>query len=89
MGVPVVTVLGDRHAARVSASLLQAAGFTEWIAKDEADFARVAADLAADRSRLAALRTSMRERLRGSALLDGPAHAQRVLAALENLRAGA
>lgn len=89
MGVPVVTTLGDRHATRVSASLLQAAGFPEWIAKDEADFAHVAADLAADRSRLALLRTSMRERLRSSALLDGPAYAQRVLAALENLRAGA
>jgi hypothetical protein len=30
----------------------------------------------------------MRERLRGSALMDGPAYAQRMLAALENLRAG-
>ena len=88
MGVPVVTTLGDRHAARVSASLLRAAGFPEWIAEDEAAFARVAADLASDRSRLTTLRASMRERLRASALLDGPAYARRVLAALESLRAG-
>ncbi len=89
MGVPVVTTLGDRHAARVSASLLRAAGFPEWISADEEDFARVAADLASDRTRLATLRASMRERLRASALLDGPAYAQRVLTALESLRAGA
>ncbi|MFZ4723471.1 MAG: tetratricopeptide repeat protein [Phycisphaerales bacterium] len=88
MGVPVVTTLGDRHAARVSASLLHAAGFPSWVARNEADFAHVAADLASDRSRLATLRASMRERLRGSALMDGPAYAQRMLAALENLRAG-
>lgn len=89
MGVPVVTTLGDRHAARVSASLLRAAGFPEWISAGEEDFARVAADLASDRTRLATLRASMRERLRASALLDGPAYAQRVLTALESLRAGA
>jgi predicted O-linked N-acetylglucosamine transferase (SPINDLY family) len=88
MGVPVVATLGDRHAARVSASLLQAGGFPEWIAPDDETFARVAVALASDRGRLAAMRSSMRDRLRGSALLDGPAWARRMLAALERLRAG-
>lgn len=88
MGVPVVATLGDRHAARVSASLLQAGGFPEWITPDDETFARVAVALASDRGRLAALRSSMRDRLRGSALLDGPAWARRMLAALERLRAG-
>ena len=34
MGVPVVTLAGDRHAARVGASLLTAAGHTSWLARD-------------------------------------------------------
>ena len=89
MGVPVVATLGDRHAARVSASLLHAAGFPEWVAQDETAFARIAAALAEDRSRLALLRGSMRDRLRASPLLDGAAHARRLFEALETLRAGA
>ena len=33
MGVPVVTLAGDRHASRVGVSLLQAAGHPEWVEK--------------------------------------------------------
>jgi predicted O-linked N-acetylglucosamine transferase (SPINDLY family) len=43
MGVPVVTLPGERHASRVSASLLHAAGFGELVANDAEDFARIAA----------------------------------------------
>ena len=32
MGVAVVTLQGDRHSARVGASLLTQAGMTDWIA---------------------------------------------------------
>ena len=86
MGVPVITTLGDRHAARVSASLLHAAGFPEWVASDAADFARIAARLASDRTALATLRTGMRDRLRASTLLDAPAYAARLHAALRSLQ---
>jgi predicted O-linked N-acetylglucosamine transferase (SPINDLY family) len=86
MGVPVVALLGDRHAARVSGSLLHAGGFGDWVAAEPADFSRIAAALVADRQALERLRTSMRDRLRASPLLDGKAHAQRVFASLETLR---
>jgi predicted O-linked N-acetylglucosamine transferase (SPINDLY family) len=82
MGVPVITVPGDRHAARVSASLLTAAGLREFVAPDADAFAQLAAKLAADRGRLAVLRTSLRDCLRRSALLDAKAYATRVHAAL-------
>ncbi len=70
MGLPVVTLLGDRHAARVSASLLTAAGHTEWIAHSEDEYIRIATELARDPVRRATLRTSLRDDLRRGPLLD-------------------
>ncbi len=70
MGVPVVSLAGDRHAARVGASLLTAAGHPEWIARDGDDYVRIAAELAADPPRRAALRTGLRDDLRRGPLLD-------------------
>ncbi len=70
MGVPVVTLEGDRHASRVGSSLLHSVGLGELVARDAGDYVRIAAALAADRPRLAALREGMRERLRASPLMD-------------------
>ena len=77
MGVPVITTLGDRHAARVSASLLHAVGHPEWVAKDAADFARIGAALAADRAGLARMRSSLRTRMQASPLCDRAAYGER------------
>lgn len=82
MGVPTVAMLGDRHAARVSASLLHAAGHAELVAKDAEGFVRLAAELAQDRVRLAALRANLRAELRVSPLCDAPAYAARFHAAI-------
>ena len=82
MGVPVVAVLGDRHASRVSASLLSAAGHPEWVADDADGFVRIAAALAGDLPRLASIRASLRDELRASPLLDSTAYAQRFHAAI-------
>lgn len=74
MGVPVVTVRGEagRHAARVGASLLNAAGLPELVAFTTDGYVRTAVSLAADRPRLAGLRNSLRGRLLGSVLCDAP-----------------
>lgn len=82
MGVPVVTVRGDRHASRVSASLLTAAGHPEWIAQDADGFVRIATGLLGDMDRLASLRSSLRDELRASPLLDAKAYSGRFHAAL-------
>lgn len=82
MGVPVVTMTGDRHAARVSTSLLTAAGLTDWIAHDEGSFARIAAGLVVDRARLASFRADAQRLLQASPLLDGHAYAARTYAAI-------
>ena len=49
MGVPVVTMKGRRHAARVGASLLTHGGWPEWIAADPEDYVAIAAGLAGER----------------------------------------
>ena len=82
MGVPVVALLGDRHASRVSASLLSAAGHPEWVAGDADGLVRIAASLAGDLPRLASTRASLRDELRASPLLDSKAYAQRFHAAI-------
>lgn len=70
MGVPVITFAGDRHASRVSASLLNAVRLPELVAGDAVDYAERAVALARDPERLAALHRGLRERMRGSPLMD-------------------
>ncbi|MFO0483511.1 MAG: tetratricopeptide repeat protein [bacterium] len=70
MGVPVVSLAGDRHASRVGASLLSAAGCAQDCATDPDGY--VAAALHAARIARAdpAVRLRRRERLAASLLLD-------------------
>lgn len=82
MGVPVVSLSGDRHAARVGASLLSAAGHPEWLAGDAEQYLRVASGLVRDPERLALLKGSLRSELRASPLLDHPGQAARFGSAL-------
>ncbi len=72
MGVPVVTLRGDRHVARVGASILTATGLPELVAASTDDYVAIAARLARDLDRLDALRSGLRERLRASPLCDAP-----------------
>ena len=82
MGVPVVSLAGDRHMARVGVSLLTAAGHPEWIAQNADDYVRIATVLAGDRSRLKTLRETLRGELQASPLLDHAAQAARFGTAL-------
>lgn len=70
MGVPVVGLMGDRHAARVGSCLLSNIGLAELVGGNVEDYVRIAAELATDRNRLEGLRASMRERLLASAVFD-------------------
>ncbi len=70
MGVPVVVLQGDRHAGRVGASLMHQVGLTELVARDSEGYVALARALAGDREKLAALRGSLRERVRQSPLMD-------------------
>ena len=70
MGVPVITLAGHVHAARVGTSLLTHTGLTEWIATTPEEYLAIAVAAAHDLPRLAALRRELRERLRHSPLCD-------------------
>jgi protein O-GlcNAc transferase len=70
MGVPVVTLVGQRHIERVGLSLLVRAGLPEFAAADRDAYVRLAVALARDADRLARLRSGLRERLRRSPLCD-------------------
>ncbi|RXK53027.1 tetratricopeptide repeat protein [Oleiharenicola lentus] len=82
MGVPVVTLMGDRHVARVSGSLLTAIGRGEWVAQTPEDYLRIATELAADPLKLAAIRAGLREEVRNSPLGDHAGQSARFAAAL-------
>jgi len=85
MGVPVVTLRGDRHAARVGASLLTNAGLEELVADDAAEFLRIATALAHNQERLATLRAGLRQRLQSSALCDETGFTRDLEEALRNV----
>jgi predicted O-linked N-acetylglucosamine transferase (SPINDLY family) len=70
MGVPVVTFPGNRHVARVGASLLTHAGCGEWIGKDLDGYIEKAVQLADDVNSLTTARANLRDRLRASPLCD-------------------
>ncbi len=82
MGRPVVTFCGDRHAARVSASLLRAVGHEEWIASSPADYVRIAAALAADLPHLQSCSANLRAQMAGSTLMDHKSQSARFAVAL-------
>ena len=82
MGVPVVTLAGDRHASRVGVSLLTAIGRPGWIARDWAEYIAKAVQLANDPAGRVTIRQSLRDEMRRSALLDHAGQAARFGAAL-------
>ena len=85
MGVPVVSLIGDRHAARVGLSLLTAIGHAEWAAENEASYIEKAVTLAHDRARRSTLRESLRREVASSILCDHAGQAVRFEAALRQV----
>jgi predicted O-linked N-acetylglucosamine transferase (SPINDLY family) len=72
MGVPVLTLPGEMVVTRIGLSILSAAGMPEFVAHSEVDYLELATNLAGDLPRLAALRATMRTRMKTSAFMDGP-----------------
>lgn len=88
MSVPVIAYAGDRHAARVSASLLQHAGLGSLVADDVDQYVTFAQDLARDPERLQELRRTLRETLLSSAVTDAQSFAMDMEALYQQLVKG-
>jgi protein O-GlcNAc transferase len=85
MGVPVVTLAGDRPAGRSAASILGELGLDAWVARSADAYVRLALAHASDARALAALRAGLRARLRASALMDEAGFARDLEALLRGM----
>ena len=85
MGVPVVSLIGDRHASRVGLSLLTAIGHSDWAAENEETYIEKSVALAQDRSLRLHLRDSLRAKVAASILCDSKDQAHRFENALRQI----
>jgi predicted O-linked N-acetylglucosamine transferase (SPINDLY family) len=70
MGVPVITLEGDRMSSRITATILNAVGHQEWIAHSEADYVDKVVALVQDVAKRTALRSAQRSQMAASPLCD-------------------
>lgn len=70
MGVPVLTLKGDRFVSHLAETNIQAIGAGDWVAADQAAYVEIAKKWAADPVALNALRGNLRERCLNSKLFD-------------------
>lgn len=78
MGVPVVTLRGNRHSSRVGASILTRVGLRNLITVNEGEYISKAVGLASDLDKLKELRAGMRERMMESPLCDSRSFARSI-----------
>jgi len=81
MGVPVVSLAGQRPVSRAGFSQLTNLGLPELVAHSEDDYLSIAMALARDLPRLAELRATLRPRMEASVLMDAPHFTRQIEAA--------
>ena len=85
MGVPVVTLAGQRYVERISASKLTAVGLQDLIAHSPDEYIEKALSLASDPARRAELRKNARERMAQSPLCDAESLARAMESAYRSM----
>jgi predicted O-linked N-acetylglucosamine transferase (SPINDLY family) len=85
MGVPVVTLVGQRGFARAGWSQLSNLGMGELAGQTTQQFVRIAVELAKDLPRLEELRSTLRRRMEQSPLMDAPRFARNIEAAYRRM----
>jgi predicted O-linked N-acetylglucosamine transferase (SPINDLY family) len=85
MGVPVLTLPGDRPASRQTAAFLDSVDLRECLASSPSDYVARATALASNPKGLAELRHALRARMAASPLCDGPRFARALEAAFHGM----
>lgn len=85
MGVPVITLAGDRHAGRVGISMLHSVGLDELIAASVDKYRRLTVELARAPARLAEYRCALRGRLHHSPLTEATGFARSMEAVFRDM----
>ncbi len=85
MGVPTLTLVGESLLARQGASLLSAAGLSDWIVYDKQNYFEKAIQIATEVTELATLRARLREQVLASPLFDAPLFAKNFAQVLQAL----
>jgi protein O-GlcNAc transferase len=85
MGVPVVSLSGRTAVGRLTSTILHNIGLPELVADSQEQYFRIAKELSADLSRLSQLRSTLRERMRTSPLMDEPRFARNIESAYRDM----
>ena len=85
MGVPVITLAGDRHVGRVGASILTNVGLTDFIAQNIDGYIQLAVEMAANPTYLQEVRRGLRKRMLSSPLCDGSSFANDIEKAYQKM----
>ncbi|MCK5850805.1 MAG: tetratricopeptide repeat protein, partial [Kiritimatiellae bacterium] len=84
MGIPVICLKGNTHAARVGMTLMKAIGCPELIAQNERDYIEKAVNLAQNPDQLAEYHVKIRSLMQNSALMDASGFTQSFSRAILN-----
>jgi len=85
MGVPVITLCGDRHVSRVGARILKAVSLDRLVTQNIDQFVNVASNLASDKAALSTYRNNLRSNLQQSPLCDAKGFAAKMENAYEKI----
>ncbi len=72
MGVPTLTLKGDRFLFHFGEAINANLGLKDWIAEDNKDFINIAIEKTANEKNLSSLRTALRDKLLKSPICDAP-----------------
>jgi predicted O-linked N-acetylglucosamine transferase (SPINDLY family) len=85
MGVPVVRMIGATAVGRGGLSILTNVGLPELVATSQEQYVHIATELARDVPRLSELRSTLRQRMEQSPLMDAPKFARSIEAAYRQM----
>lgn len=88
MGIPVVTLAGDKPSSRTGKSILETVGLAEFVATSVDEYVSKVLALLEDRPGLAALHKMLHQKMSGSALCDSATFVRNVEAAYLELAIG-